>query len=613
MCPRNTCCSCALPPLPLSPAQVSTVRGDWQAAYTAGPDQALTLFDSVHSKLITELDWQDMKARGVNTVRIPLPYWIAQEDPSFAFSSPAADTGSNSTSSNDSSSTPTATPGTPEFPYPPGALAHLDSAFEMAAKYGLRVWLSVHVAPGSQIGAAFSRDGLIRWSGLNVDHTLDFVRWIGDRFGGNPGLFGVGLLHEPVAPSYYGVLGVDGDELREYYRKAHDLIRERCACCFMSIEGRVGKSMWDVAFHMLDTWHPNVLYETHLYNVLSGVPVATRKLPQLVELEIGEQRSNKAMLLDGAQSIGRPIVVGEFGVAMASVGPTEEQQEFTLAQMQALGHAQAGWFFWSWKLNLGIAEAACTKVRNVLIVGAGISGVSAARHIAVTNGECFKVTVLEARNRVGGRMWSRTEPAPAAGVGSGGVIRGEMGAQWIQSATGNPITAIARRFKLKIVEQNGEEIQYRAGGSAYTSFQLKVASAKYDWALKRAKQIANNQDNDISMEKAFRAAGNFLNPYIQSRVAVDFEFEYSGELSTLSAWYYQDEAFDGPDLVVTNGYDNIPKMLMQGFRKSLSDGSVCGGGNVHGSVCMGVTVAVCSFLTLPQCSSSHSLASSLSL
>ncbi|CAI6000873.1 unnamed protein product, partial [Closterium sp. NIES-64] len=328
---------------------VSTVRGDWQAAYTAGPEQASTLFDSVHSKLITELDWQDMKARGVNTVRIPIPYWIAQEDPSFAFSSPA-DTGSNSsgnsTSSNGSSSTPAATPGTPEFPYPPGALAHLDWAFEMAAKYGLRVWLSVHVAPGSQIGAAFSRDGLIRWSKLNVDHTLDFVRWIGDRFGGNPSLFGVGLLHEPVAPSYYGVLGVDGDELREYYRKAHDLIRERCTCCFVSIEGRVGKSMWDVAFHMLDTWHPNVLYETHLYNMLAGVPMATRKLPQLVELEIGEERSNRPTLLDSAQSIGRPILVGEFGVAMASKGITEEQQkEFTLAQMQALGHAQAGWFF----------------------------------------------------------------------------------------------------------------------------------------------------------------------------------------------------------------------------------------------------------------------------
>ncbi|GJP65294.1 hypothetical protein CLOP_g22195 [Closterium sp. NIES-67] len=308
---------------------INSVQGDWQAASTAGPDAAESLFDSVHSKLITELEWQDMRGKGVNTVRIPTPYWIALEDPSFAFSSPpASPAANNSSSSSNTSSTPA---GAPELPYPSGALAYLDWAFDMAAKYGLRIWLSVHVAPGSQIGEAFSRDGLIRWSGLNVDRTLDFVRWIGTRFGGNPSLFGVGLLHEPVAPSYYGVLGVDGDELREYYRKAHDLIRERCACCFVSIEGRVGKSMWDVAFHMLDTWHPNVLYETHLYNVLSGIPVATRKLPQLAELEIGEEKSNKATLLDGAQSIGRPILVGEFGVAMASLTAQSSSRRTSLS------------------------------------------------------------------------------------------------------------------------------------------------------------------------------------------------------------------------------------------------------------------------------------------
>ncbi|CAI5492745.1 unnamed protein product [Closterium sp. Naga37s-1] len=195
-------------------------------------------------------------------------------------------------------------------------------------------------------------------------------------------------------------------------------------------------------------------------------------------------------------------------------------------------------------------------------------------------------------------MWSRTEPAPAVGVGSGGVIRGEMGAQWIQSSTGNPITALARRFKLNIGEQNGEEIQYRAGGKAYTDFQLKVASAKYDWALKRAKQIANKQDNDISMEKAFRAAGNFLNPYIQSRVAVDLEFEYAGDLSTLSAWYYEDDAFQPPDLVVTNGYDNIPKKLMEVCGRLL----VCG--RVHGFDRPDL-VAPVAMAASPKCASSY--------
>ena len=41
-----------------------------------------------------------------------------------------------------------------------------------------------------------------------------------------------------------------------------------------------------------------------------------------------------------------------------------------------------------------------------------------------------QVTILEARGRVGGRMWSRTSTA------GGQTLRAEMGAQWIAGATG---------------------------------------------------------------------------------------------------------------------------------------------------------------------------------
>lgn len=206
--------------------------------------------------------------------------------------------------------------------------------------------------------------------------------------------------------------------------------------------------------------------------------------------------------------------------------------------------------------------AACTKVRNVLVIGAGMSGAAAARHIATTNGACFKVTVLEARDRVGGRMWSRTEAAPA---GSSGVLRAEMGAQWIQSATGNPITALAKRYKLRIGQQNGEETQYFSNGEEYSSVRRTAAESRYQVLARRARLYANRQDNDISVDAAFRAAGGggYLSPYIQSRVAVDYEFEYGGPMTSMSAWYYEDEAFSPPDLVVTNGYDNIPKKHMQ--------------------------------------------------
>lgn len=49
---------------------------------------------------------------------------------------------------------------------------------------------------------------------------------------------------------------------------------------------------------------------------------------------------------------------------------------------------------------------------------------------------------------------------------------------------------------------------------------------------------------------------------MQNRVAVDFEFEYGG-LDNLSAMFYEDEGFDGGDVLVLDGYDSIPKLLLR--------------------------------------------------
>ncbi|GJP71893.1 hypothetical protein CLOP_g2687 [Closterium sp. NIES-67] len=211
------------------------------------------------------------------------------------------------------------------------------------------------------------------------------------------------------------------------------------------------------------------------------------------------------------------------------------------------------------------ADAACSSVRQVVIVGAGMSGVSAAHRIATTNGECFKVTVLEARNRVGGRMWSRTEAAPAGSPTT--FFRGELGAQWIEGATGNPVTALARRFKLKIGQQNGREIQYTANGIPYGEKGWAASERQYQTLVRQGLAWANKQDKDVTLQQAFTSTPwrrqLFMKPYVQSRLAVDYEFNYGTALSHLSAWYYDSLAFEDPTMVVTNGYDNIPKGLMQ--------------------------------------------------
>lgn len=58
---------------------------------------------------------------------------------------------------------------------------------------------------------------------------------------------------------------------------------------------------------------------------------------------------------------------------------------------------------------------------------------------------------------------------------------------------------------------------------------------------------------------------------VQCRVAQDFDFEFGG-LDTLSASYYEDEAFGGGDVLVLDGYDSIPKSLL---REAQAAGAGC--------------------------------------
>ncbi|CAI7810602.1 unnamed protein product [Closterium sp. NIES-54] len=361
------------------------VEGDFQAAFTAGA-AAPSLYENIRRNFLTEEDWQKMQELGINTVRIPLPYWIALD-------------------------------ASPEFPFVPGAATYLDWAFEMGRKYGVRIWFSVHVAPGSQAGRGNARDGLVRWQGENINRTVDFVTWLADRYGADPMWLGMGLLNEPVVPGangyagvdvedmrgYYsaafntirvrclccslfptplpqmstlphlkavrygtdpmwlgmgllnepvvpganGYAGVDLEDMRGYYSAAFNAIRARCLCCFVAMEGRVGSNFGDVMWHMSDAWHNNVILEQHIYEVFGNF-FSSKGVDWEIEYAHTTRKDN---IIAFQQKVGRQLLVGEFCNAMGNSATPEQQANFSLGQMKAFSLAKAGWFFWSWKLN----------------------------------------------------------------------------------------------------------------------------------------------------------------------------------------------------------------------------------------------------------------------
>jgi monoamine oxidase len=102
-------------------------------------------------------------------------------------------------------------------------------------------------------------------------------------------------------------------------------------------------------------------------------------------------------------------------------------------------------------LALGIARPAGAADLDVVIVGAGVAGLAAARSLMAAH---KSVLVVEARERIGGRAVtdSTTFGFPF-----------DQGAQWIEAGKTNPAMAILREANAKPILDRQEQTLYLAG------------------------------------------------------------------------------------------------------------------------------------------------------
>lgn len=206
------------------------------------------------------------------------------------------------------------------------------------------------------------------------------------------------------------------------------------------------------------------------------------------------------------------------------------------------------------------------KREKVIVVGAGIAGLAAAREL-VANG--FDVVVLEARDRVGGRIWTvRSLSVPT-----------ELGAASIELAKTNPFTALARKWQIAVRPIDYTSVAvYDAEGRRIDDDEAEDIADRLEDLItagwRRAKREAENGQTAAGLQ----SVGDFLRqrkfmPDMSSergRVenwAVGVQVcEYGAELDELSlAWFDGGFDEDWDDLLVVGGFDRIVEHLADGL------------------------------------------------
>lgn len=307
------------------------------------------------SEYITERDFVTIKRMGLESVRIPVPYFIFGDREPFI-----------------------------------GCIEELDKAFNWAEKYGLTILIDLHTVPMSQNG--FDNGGIsgvCKWAQNpdEVEFVLGVLERLAKRYGHRKGLFGIQPLNEPVTENMWETMDVQNryapadpelakgsapitmEFLRKFYLEAYDRIstympKEKYVVLHDGFELMAWKDF------MQEEKYSNVILDTHQYLMVAEARGCSQTIegylkyvreelePQITEMEkyfpviCGEWCLFNSLACGCDTKGGQSVLNGVEGSERESLS-TEEKKEIYAALAKAqleLWDKCSGYFYWSYKL-----------------------------------------------------------------------------------------------------------------------------------------------------------------------------------------------------------------------------------------------------------------------
>ena len=307
------------------------------------------------SEYITERDFVTIKRMGMESVRIPVPYFIFGDRKPFI-----------------------------------GCIEELDKAFNWAEKYGLTILIDLHSVPLSQNG--FDNGGIsgvCKWAQNpdEVEFTLGVLERLAKRYGNRKGLFGIQPLNEPVTENMWETMDVQNRYapvdpelakgsapitmkfLRQFYLDAYDRIsaympKDKYVVIHDGFELMAWKDF------MQEEKYSNVILDTHQYLMVAEARGCSQTVegylkyikeelqPQITEMEkyfpviCGEWCLFNSLACGCDTKGGQSVLNGVEGSRQESLSQEEKKEIYeTLAKAQLeLWEKGSGYFYWSYKL-----------------------------------------------------------------------------------------------------------------------------------------------------------------------------------------------------------------------------------------------------------------------